>query len=127
MSNTTQDPKPDGAAFDDYFESLQKKADTLTTDASKASESGANGAADDDEEQRVVDEIESLCMNCHENVRFPIVPCSKSILTIYLGNHQTSPHQDPLLPRNYSHVLFLPTLQLQELRNPIRWRDPTEG
>ena len=62
MSNTAQDPKPDGAAFDDYFESLQKKADTLTT------ESGANAANEDDDEPRVVDEIESLCMNCHENV-----------------------------------------------------------
>ncbi len=62
-----EDLKPDGAAFDDFFESLGKKAENLTTQ-----EATTNGAApvqsNDDDEPKIVDEIDSLCMNCHENV-----------------------------------------------------------
>ena len=74
MSNPTQEePKPDGAAFDDFFESLGKKAENLTiNDQNGEQDSGStNGTAakpEEEEEQRVVDEIESLCMNCHKNV-----------------------------------------------------------
>lgn len=74
MSNQ-EDPKPDGAAFDDFFESLGKKAENLTIDEQNGNQQTAvaNGAATaevaGDDEQKVVDEIESLCMNCHKNVR----------------------------------------------------------
>ncbi len=75
MTNPThEDPKPDGAAFDDFFESLGKKAEHLTSDEHNGKVESPivpNGTADKPEEeddQRVVDEIESLCMNCHENV-----------------------------------------------------------
>jgi zinc finger protein len=67
---TTQgDPKPDGAAFDDFFESLGKKAEILTIkEQNSESKDVTNGVEPvDDDEQKVVDEIESLCMNCHEN------------------------------------------------------------
>jgi zinc finger protein len=82
MTDTTNEPKQDGAAFDDYFESIQKKAETLSADPATATETGANGATEDDsDEPRVVDEIESLCMNCHENVSVfrmicDLKPCS---------------------------------------------------
>ncbi|RDW66104.1 hypothetical protein BP6252_09739 [Coleophoma cylindrospora] len=62
--SSTQDPKPDGAAFDDFFDSIGKKAENLTTKDDKPAESTQEEGEDD---QRVVDEIESLCMNCHEN------------------------------------------------------------
>lgn len=62
MASTDENTKPDGAAFDAHFESLGKQAEGLTI-------SDANGEAEDSaDEQKVVDEIESLCMNCHENV-----------------------------------------------------------
>lgn len=68
---TTRDsPKPDGAAFDDFFESLGKKAQNLTVNEQNGhKEDAANGGAEltDEDGQKVVDEIESLCMNCHEN------------------------------------------------------------
>ena len=80
-----QDNVPDGAAFDEFFESLGKKAEHLNTnkqndkDQNPAANSGIAPQADasvkkgesgeDEDEQKVVDEIESLCMNCHENVR----------------------------------------------------------
>lgn len=64
-----EDPKPDGAAFDDYFESLGKKAKDLRIDEQKAATNGtAFQREPEEEEQKVVDEIESLCMNCRENV-----------------------------------------------------------
>lgn len=81
MSDLKEDDKPDGAVFDDFFENLGKKAEKLTLNdkAVKPTESRASvhgeesttemtSATEDVEEHRVVDEIESLCMNCHENV-----------------------------------------------------------
>lgn len=70
------EPKADGAAFDDFFESLGKKAENLTINEQNAEmkEGESNGALlTDDDDQRVVDEIESLCMNCHENVGTPFL------------------------------------------------------
>jgi zinc finger protein len=81
MADLKKAEKPPDAAFDDFFESLGKKAEQLTLNdkAVKRTEYGAtvNGkesttettsATDDANEQEVVDEIESLCMNCRENV-----------------------------------------------------------
>jgi zinc finger protein len=73
MSNNTQEePRPDGAAFDDFFESLGKKAEHLTSgDGKQMSSVALNGSVvkpEKEDDQRVVDEIESLCMNCHKNV-----------------------------------------------------------
>lgn len=81
MADINHDDKPDGAAFDDYFESLGKKAENLSvhdqlekTAAPNSTSDVApqladvNAAAENGDDQRVVDEIESLCMNCHENV-----------------------------------------------------------
>ena len=55
----------------DFFESIGKKATHLDstngTNGTNGSTNGANGATGDDDE-KVVQEIESLCMNCHENV-----------------------------------------------------------
>jgi zinc finger protein len=62
-----EDPKPDGAAFDDFFESIGKKTENLTVKDEPTD--GAAPKLNDEEDQRVVDEIESLCMNCHENVQ----------------------------------------------------------
>lgn len=59
-----QDSKPDGKLFDDYFDSIGKKAENLSEP--KITDTQTNNPQDD--EPRVVDEIESLCMNCHENV-----------------------------------------------------------
>ncbi|KAI8634388.1 zinc finger protein zpr1 [Xylariaceae sp. FL1651] len=49
----------------DFFESIGQKAGQLAP----ATTNGANGISDahDDENEKIVDEIESLCMNCHEN------------------------------------------------------------
>jgi len=72
-SNTNEEPKPDGKAFDDYFDSIGKKAEQLNANGEKP----VNGAtsesteAVDDGEPKIVDEIESMCMNCHENVCTP--------------------------------------------------------
>jgi zinc finger protein len=72
-SNTQENPKPDGAAFDDFFESIGKKAENLTINEQNGKpETATNGIesanAADDDEPKIVDEIESLCMNCRENV-----------------------------------------------------------
>ncbi|KAG9245093.1 ZPR1 zinc-finger domain-containing protein [Calycina marina] len=64
--HTQEDIKPDGAAFDEFFESIGKKTQNLDIkDQAPADESLPK--LNDEEDQRVVDEIESLCMNCHEN------------------------------------------------------------
>ena len=70
MANTSDVPKPNGSAVGDNFESLGKKAENLTISDSKAAPatSGDLPTLEDGDDQKVVDEIESLCMNCHENV-----------------------------------------------------------
>lgn len=45
------------------FEPIGNQAQGLST--------GTDGAAADDDDVQPVDEIESLCMNCHENVSCP--------------------------------------------------------
>lgn len=72
MVESNANPKPDGAAFDDIFERLGKRAEQLTS-VDKAAEpdttnDGVAAANDDADDRKVVDEIESLCMNCHRNV-----------------------------------------------------------
>ncbi|KAG9239189.1 ZPR1 zinc-finger domain-containing protein [Amylocarpus encephaloides] len=67
-----EDPKPDGAAFDRFFDSIGNKAENLTPNRnndipSSESNPSAVEAKVPEEEQKVVDEIESLCMNCREN------------------------------------------------------------
>lgn len=66
MDTSTTEPKPDGAAFDTFFESIGKKTENLTA-KEQGNENGAAGEPADND-GKVVDEIESLCMNCHENV-----------------------------------------------------------
>lgn len=133
--------KPDGAAFDDFFESLGKKAEHLSVKeaapklndlpaTANATETRANTSAstDDAEDQRVVDEIESLCMNCHENVGCRQSSSGRDGAKCFdEGNHAAPTHSNTILPRDYSHVILLSTLQLQELRNTIRWRDTAKG
>lgn len=79
----TQDLKPDGAAFDDFFDSIGKKAEDLSiNDKDGQKDPATNGVesaeAREAEEPKVVDEIESLCMNCQANVRSLLVLSIKS-------------------------------------------------
>jgi len=67
MTNHQEEPKPDGAAFDDFFESIGKKTQDLAIN-DQVTTDGSLPKLNEEEDQRVVDEIESLCMNCHENV-----------------------------------------------------------
>jgi len=79
-SNTKEDPQPDGAAFDHFFDSIGKKAENLTINedgrpTANGTESTSLASEEKtDDEPKVVDEIESLCMNCHENVCVPMCP-----------------------------------------------------
>lgn len=60
----------DGAATvtpTDFFESIGKKAGHLAPATNGAN--GTNGVHEDNvDDEKIVEEIESLCMNCHENV-----------------------------------------------------------
>jgi hypothetical protein len=69
MSNSNMDRKPDGT-YSGGFESLRKKVDHVTgiNDVNSLAAGNCDIATTDSEDEKVVDEIESLCMNCHENV-----------------------------------------------------------
>ncbi|EPE25704.1 hypothetical protein GLAREA_01616 [Glarea lozoyensis ATCC 20868] len=68
MSNThEEDTKPDGKAFDDFFDSIGNKAENVAASKADANEVAPTTTQVPEEEQKVVDEIESLCMNCREN------------------------------------------------------------
>lgn len=46
----------------EFFQAIGNKVENLAP--------ASNGAEDADDDQRAVEEIESLCMNCGENVRY---------------------------------------------------------
>lgn len=69
---------------------------------------------DDDEESteddrvKIVDEIESLCMNCHENVSYVLSSTFHfQVVDFVTGHDTTSSHKDSILSRDYPHVLLL--------------------
>jgi zinc finger protein len=68
MSNTHEEgSKPDGKAFDDFFDSIGNKAENVAASNGETNPVGTDGAQVAEEDEKVVDEIESLCMNCREN------------------------------------------------------------
>lgn len=123
-----EEAKPDGAAFDDFFDSIGKRAENLTINDKKEAATNGDAAVDNyaDDEQKVVDEIESLCMNCHENVSRCMYYFTRTISNSKPGNYAPPPDTNTFLPRDYHNVLLLSTLQLQERRNPICWRNSAE-
>lgn len=75
-------------------------------------------------------EIESMCMNCQDNVRnyHPehsnvnsnnIVNSHGSCLHFISGNHKTPLDEDPVLQGDRFDVVFLRTLRLSKQRNSI--------
>lgn len=64
-SDAHTDGATNGISSTEYFQSIGQQADQVAP--------ATNGAGlTDDDDIKPVDEIESLCMNCHENVsRFP--------------------------------------------------------
>jgi hypothetical protein len=76
-------------------------------------------AQEGDDDTKVVDVIESLCMNCHEDVCMLL--CAKDKQLTMTGNYKTPTHQDPFLPRNRHYVLRMSALPLQEYRGSACW------
>jgi hypothetical protein len=60
---------------------------------------------EDEQSQRLVEEIESMCINCEENVSRD----SQVQLTLS-GHNKIAVNEDSFLPRSYSHVIFLSPL-----------------
>ena len=83
-TKVTQDPK-------DFFDAIGNKVSNLTPGQD-------DGTAEGDDEPRAVEEIESLCMTCHENVRIRPVTFKRDCrLTEWLTvHHKTSAHFDTL-------------------------------
>lgn len=81
-------------------------------------------------------QVESMCMNCHDNVS--LVPCAisnaprrrrlrksiRSILTSLAGRNPSAAHPHPLLPRCYPRVVRMPPLPLQEQLYQVGRSDP---
>jgi zinc finger protein len=56
----------------ELFNSIGQKVEQL---APKPTTNGTNGVApQEQDDERIVEEIESLCMNCHKNVRLTHSP-----------------------------------------------------
>ena len=65
VEQTNGGPAPAPVSSNEFFESIGKKANNLGSTTNGTN--GTNGTIEDDDE-KVVQEIESLCMNCRENV-----------------------------------------------------------
>lgn len=82
----------------DLFEDMGRKVDEAS-------------AQQEEDDSRVVDEIESMCMNCHDNVRSPY-NCGTHSELIFSGYHAPPSDKNPLFPRDCYHVLRVPALPL---------------
>ncbi len=110
----TNGPAP--ISSNDFFETIGKKAGHLAptpngTNGTNGT-NGDNGAHENGgDNEKIVEEIESLCMNCHENVSNvdtgPGFYPSYAVLTLndYLGHDAHAPDRYSLFPRNHRHVL----------------------
>ena len=90
------------------FNTIGEKADKV---APATIPDNQNGAAPE-EDERVVDEIESLCMNCEENVSRIELSAAAYTVSMTVANHNLGhdappSNQNPLLPRSHPHVLFV--------------------
>lgn len=89
----------------DAFQSVGEQIDQLTLE----NEDGSAGCEKGNDEPKVVDEIESLCMNCGRDVR-PWLdtlndPMRKTLRQS--GHHPTLVDADSLLSRDHFDVLLL--------------------
>jgi zinc finger protein len=68
----------------DLFDSIGQKVEQISTGPTQ---NGTNGvpAEEEEDDQKVVEEIESLCMNCHENVSYECFPSENELETDILG------------------------------------------
>lgn len=121
-SDATQELNGHAAQHEDLFQDVGKKVEGMSLGDSGDKESNE----DRDDGPKLVDEIESYCMNCGENVCFATAPPSSLAFLIRfgLGYNASTVNQDPVLPRDYSDVVPLPTLPLEEFRNPVSRRNP---
>ncbi|KAL0064868.1 nucleolar zinc-finger protein [Marasmius tenuissimus] len=80
-----------------------------------------------DEEERPLQEIESLCMKCGEQVAFSLFSFKKitNLQKKTKGHNTNDAHLDPLLPRSHRHVLPLRPLRHHKQRDSIRWYHST--
>ena len=56
--------------------------------------------------RQVIEEIESLCMNCHENVRIGMT-FTNTQLIFSLGSHEAVSYEDTFFPRTHRHLILL--------------------
>jgi hypothetical protein len=59
---------------------------------------------EDEQSQKLVEEIESMCINCEENVS------RDSLVELTSGHNKITVNEDSFLSRSYSHVIFLSPL-----------------
>ena len=78
----------------------------------------------EDDRVKIVDEIESLCMNCHEDVSYVLPFICDLRRLIFVSGHDTAfTHKNPILSRNHPDVLLLRALPVQEQRDPASRRN----
>lgn len=113
-----------GGEQNEVFRTVGKHVEAMKLDAAEPDEEEES----EDWEPKVVDEIESLCMHCEENVwhlpaRF--VPGKLRILTSChrIGHYTTSAHKSAVFPRDNLDVVRMPSLLFPEYFGAICRRD----
>lgn len=106
----------------EFFETIGKKAGHLAPASNDTNgTNGTNGVHENKiDDEKVVEEIESLCMNCHENVS-NIISCLRTLSLLfviliandYIGHNTHASNGHSLLPRSYHHVVQLRQVRFQ--------------
>jgi hypothetical protein len=87
---------------------------------------GSRAVNENDEDDNGVTEIESLCMNCHDDVRSCHLRHSPSPDRVS-GNYQNQAPSNTLLPRGLTRIILLRKLWLQEYNDQACRRNTGEG
>ena len=94
---------------DNLFPTIGAVAEQVDSSQDLGKGGDTAGASGNDDEERLVQEIESLCVKCEEQVTKYLPLCY--ILTwenkVVVGNYATALDVDPLFPRGHCGVLPL--------------------
>lgn len=122
-SGEPSDTQVSDRSAQEVFEDMGKKVEGLSLRDQPLHGEGLPSQQENvEQEPKVVEEIESLCMNCHEQVGQGASVRSPLHANTWLSGHHTSAlDSNPLLPRSCHHVIFVPSLPLPEFRDTVRW------
>lgn len=95
---------------EDFFPTIGSVAETTDLLPEEIDDQPQVPTAANEDTDRPLQEIESLCMNCEKQVRIPQSDLTMYWLIFTQGSNKISPYHDTILSRSHYYVFSLRTL-----------------